>query len=489
MNDLKSNYFFLNDFFLPQNNNLNANDFLIINEKDHPDLLKFFIYPVLYRGFFDNRAFILLKREDFSYTDKDEFLKEITDFFHAGLKNIYALNFKKLQVSIESYIDDISFDSNYLLLQYEKKTIKGTLPFSILITKIFLRDFIIGLISSDDRTVKTKNKKSIQELLDYFKLRLYRDSITSFWDLRNFIYTLEDKDIQHLITLLLKSNIIEETMLTGFIAGFSDNETKRKLLKNLSRNVQEDVQKNISFMGSDKRWIDESFYLIRSGIEKLIFNDQLSLSQLKYILQIKERLKKEKYLTLFQKRPYEDYLNEMNRKEMIEKIKIKVDRKTLLVSLKSCRKEDVKLFMENLSRNASDEFLADLIFYNENAVEEEVINARMKVIEAMKDLIYDEKSRDIVVFASIIINLTPVNLRLLLEESGIIKFIQATLQEKKEVKKHILGSVKGIPRDLILDLYSGKVRFKKSFGELTVKVLKQDILRIYYFLKDNGKFL
>ncbi len=482
MNELKEKYFFLVDFFLPESENLFLKKNLIVRKNHYLNYLNYFIYPIQYKGFFNASFFILLLREDFLFQDKASFLSTVEDSLHHGLKNIYLLNFKKLQININHYVDEVDFNSNYLLLQYELNTQQNNFSFHIIITWDFLNCFINGLVS--EKNIDTKN--DISELLAYLKLRLYRDSITSFWDLRNFVSELSDKNIQLLLNQLLKNNIVEETMLTGFIAGFHNNEIVARLLKNLSRNLQDDVQKNLSFIMTDKRWVEESFYLIRSGIETMVFDNQLQISQLNYIQKIKDRIKKERYFKIFKDKSFQDYLLEFFKKDLIEKIKLKVERKLILISLKNCDEKSVNFFLENLSRHAREEFLNDLSFYT-NSTEEEVFKIRIKIIEEVKSLIYEKEAEDIAVFKNIIMNLAPLNLKLLIEEAGIIKFVHATIQEGKELKKHILNSIEGVEKSLFIDLYSGKVRFKQSFGEQTINKTKKEILKIYYFLKGNGK--
>jgi len=118
-----------------------------------------------------------------------------------------------------------------------------------------------------------------------------------------------------------------------------------------------------------------------------------------------------------------------------------------------------------------------------------MFKARIKVVEEIKNIYYEKKAEDVLVFKPIIMNLNPLNLNLLIEESGLIKFSQATYNEPPELKKHIFNSVRGVVRLLFIDLFSGKIRFKQSFGEQTIKLLKKEILKIYYFLKDTGKFI
>lgn len=485
MNELKEKYFFLVDFFLPESENLFLKKILIVRENHYLNYLNYFIYPIQYKGFFNASFFILLLREDFLFQDKASFLNTVEDSLYHGLKNIYLLNFKKLQININHYVDEVNFNSNYLLLQYELNTQQNNFSFHIIVTWDFLNCFINGLVN--EKNIDTRN--DISELLAYLKLRLYRDSITSFWDLRNFVRELSDKDIQLLLNQLLKNNIVEETMLTGFIAGFHNKETVARLLKNLSRNLQDDVQKNLSFIMTDKRWVEESYYLIRSGIETLVFNNQLQISQLNYIQKIKDRIKKERYFKIFKDKSFQDYLLDFFKKDLIEKIKLKVERKLILISLKGCNEASVNFFLENLSRNAREEFLNDLSFYANQSTEEEVFKVRIKIIEEVKSLIYEKEAEDIAVFKNIIMNLSRLNLKLFIEEAGIIKFVQATVKEGKELKRHILNSIKGVMKCLFTDLYSGKVRFKQNFGEQTINKTKKEILKTYYFLKDNGKFI
>lgn len=483
MNNLKDRYFFLVDFFLPEKNNLILNEFNII-EPDHIDLLEYIIYPIRFQGFFQDSLYIFLKREDYIYKDKTIILDRIKEYLNKGIKNLYALNFKKINLTIESYLDEIQIDKPVLVLHYTE-TENDSLSFDLIFTESFLYSFTKGLLSNYNE----KKNKNINELLSYLRLRLYRDSITSFWDMKNFIRSLNSKDIQKLINLLLRYNIVEETMLTGFIAGFSDSKLQAKFLSNLSKNLREDVEKNLIPYISDIRWIEESSYLIRFGIEKLIFNNQLTLEQLHYIQQIKERIKQDRYDKIFQERSFNDYLKDAYKREIIDDLVLKTGRKLLLISLKNSTKDILNYFTDRLSKKAKEEWYEDLNYYQNLATNEDVFKAKIEVLDILKRLIYSKEAEDIYVFTSIISNLSSLNLHLLIEEVGLLKFVQATFEEDGKIKKYIVGSLKGIMRNIIVDLYNGRVRFKVNFGDEAVKRNKQEVLKTYYFLKDNGKFL
>ena len=160
-----------------------------------------------------------------------------------------------------------------------------------------------------------------------------------------------------------------------------------------------------------------------------------------------------------------------------------------MISLKNCKEKIVKYFLDTLSSNARQDFKDDLLHYQDKTKEEEVFKSRIKIVEVLKNLIYEKKAEDTLVFKQIILDLNTLNLNLLIEKAGVIKFAQATINEKKDLKKHIILSTSGVVRLLFFDLYSGKVRFKSGFGEATIKGIKKEILKIYYFLKDTGKMI
>jgi len=482
LNNLKKQYFFIIDFFLPENKNLLLKEFQIVSEIEFLHFIDYIIYPVEYKGFFNASSYVLLNREAFLYKDKKNFLDKIYDNFMKGENNIYSLNFKNLTIRIKPYIDEFDFGNDYIALKYEFLENPG--DFWLILTQEFIYSFLKGLLNE-----RTKKKASVSELLSYLKLRLYRDSITSFWDLNNFIKELANKETQSLLNLLLKNIIVEETMLAGFIAGFKDSALMTKLIDNLSINVRGDVQKSLNSALMDYRWVQESTYLVRTGIEKLIFENKLSLPHLKYITNIKEKIKKERYQKFFQDKSYEHYLNDAYEDNLIEKIKVKVDRKSLLMSLKGCKETTIKYFLNTLSLNAQNEFKEDMLHYHTHVTEEKLLETRIKVIEALKSLYYEKKAEDLLLFKPIIFDLNSLNLNLLIEEAGVLKFAQATYMDNKELKKHIIFAVKGVVRLLFVDLYEGKVRFKSGFGEATIRALKKEILKTYYFLKDNGKMI
>ena len=119
MNNLKEKYFFIIDFFLPENENLHLKEFKIINQDDYMNFFDYFIYPVEYNGFFNASFYLFLNRENFLFQDRPAFLNKVYENLLTGIKNIYSLNFKDLEIKIGSYIDEFDFGNDYLLFKYE----------------------------------------------------------------------------------------------------------------------------------------------------------------------------------------------------------------------------------------------------------------------------------------------------------------------------------------------------------------------------------
>ena len=165
MNNLKEQYFFIIDFFLPENKNLHLKEFKIISEKNYLNFVDYFIYPIEYAGFFNASCYLLLSREDFLFQDKQAFINTIHDNFTTGAKNIYSLNFKNLGIKIGSYIDEFDFGDNYLLLNYELIKNDTSYICRVIITTEFLNSFIKGLLNE-----RRKRKKwTISDFLSYIK--------------------------------------------------------------------------------------------------------------------------------------------------------------------------------------------------------------------------------------------------------------------------------------------------------------------------------
>jgi len=320
LSNFKDKFFFIVEFFLPEDDKVKVDDLLIVHNPQVFNLYEYFVYPIEYSGFFSNTFFLLLKREDFLFNKPEPLFEIIKTKLKQGIKNLYFLNFKKLFFKVNPYVDNIKIDTSFLLIKYVCKfNEKEKKEFFLLIPDKFLINFIVSVLGEKFYIYSQKLEKDIVELLSYFKLRLYRDSITSYWDIGNFINELNDKNLQLLLNMLLKNNIVEETMLTGFIAGFKDSKIMQRLINNLSKNVQEDVQKNLTYIIFDNRWIEECKYLIKNGIERLIFNGLIDFPSLKYIRNLKARIKQERYSKIFQDKSFEDFLKDAY-KDVIRKL-------------------------------------------------------------------------------------------------------------------------------------------------------------------------
>ena len=480
MNDLKNKYSFLSDFFLPENDKFKIKKIDFNNIKTLIRFYDYYIYPISYKGFFNATSFLLLNKEIFLLENKDDVIKEINDILTNGLVNLNQINFKELKVIINQYVDEFNIKEEYLFIETElnSKLLNFIIPYQFLY--FFSSNFFVEY--------KAIKNDTIEKILDYIKFRLYRDGAAALWDLKNFIAQLNNKNLQNLINKLLKNKLVEETMLTGFIAGFYGSATQEKIFQNLSKYMQQEVIKNIDYYKSDKRWVEQCFYLITNAIEKLILQNEFIFENLHYIYDLKEKLKEELYQKIFKNKPFENWLIEAEQKQIIEKIKLLVPNKIILISLKGLQEKYLFFFFKNLSQKTIGTFKDDYYHYSRESSNLEVNKARIFILDKIKNIYYSDKAKELSVFSDKIKNLNKINLNLLIEEVGILKFAQASIKENKEFKKHILYLLNGIVKNLAIDIYSGKVRFKQSFGDQTINLAKREILEMYYYLLGEEKF-
>ncbi|MDD5066611.1 MAG: FliG C-terminal domain-containing protein [bacterium] len=478
MNELKDKYFFIVDLFLPEDDNFRLKEFSLAPV---PSLrfFEYYIYPVVYRGFFESILYLLLKRESFLYEDKPALREDLRHKLGKGLRNLYSVNFRELNFEISGYTDEFKLEDEHLLLDYDWNG--RSLLF--LVPQEFIREFSGGFFRSFDKGKSC----SLTRRLDHLSLHLYRENMTSFWDMGNFFRELPDKDIQDLFQRLLKGNMIEETMLTGFMANFHGTEIMDRIYRNLSQNIRCDVMKNLEHLIQDKRWLEECLYLVRLAVEELLWQEPVPLERLAYFHELKDRIRNERYRRIFRDKSFEQWLQEAKTRDMIELLKPRVNTRTILISLKGLDKEYLDFFLENASVKAVETMQEDYHFNLQNCTEQEVFESRIKVVEAVRGIRYEKKAGDISRFRDVLTRLSRSHLNLLVGTAGIVRFSQAILHEDKEFKKYVFYSVSGTVQDLLMDIQSGRIRFKQSFGEQTVNRAKKEILKICYSLEDDNK--
>ncbi len=488
--NLKDKYFFFPEFILPFNDsNIFLKNFTIEDIQTKFNFNEYIIFPVEYSGFFNSYLFLLFHRKDKSLII-DKINEIILPLLEEGKKKLFSINFKKIDIKIRSPVEKFKISSGirYINIIFEYQFFHSDiekLSFYILIPALFIKRLIIGLfggfIGKEEKII------TIKDALDYLKFRLYRDSIISFWDLRNFIQSLSDKDLQRLINLLLSNNMMEETMLTGLIAGFVSRGSGEKIFRNLSKNLKKEIEKNLNVNFPDFRWIDECFYLIKSAIEELLLQEKLEIESLKYILKIKEQLKEERYQKIFAHKSFDQWIKEAKEKGKIDKLKLITPHKIIAQSLIRAKEETLHIMKENLTKNAIIRLEEDIEYEKKVASMNEIMKARISIVENLKSIYYDSEVNKIKDFEKVILSLNKLDLNLLIEECGILEFAQATIKSSRKLKKHIYSAVSGTLRNLLSDIYSGKVRFKSAFGELTINKIRHQILKTYLFLKGEGK--
>lgn len=488
--NFKEKYFFLPEFILPfDNSNVVLNNFIIEDIQKKFEFNKYIIFPIEYSGFFNSYIFLLFNKSDKSLISEkiDEI---ILPLLNEGKKNLYSINFRKVNIQIKSHIEEfkISNTARYIniILEYQLNIDNDKIVFYVLIPLSFIKNLLIGIFG---KNIEGERITSIREALNYFKFRLYRDSITSFWDLGNFINSLSDKDTQRLINVLLSNNMMEETMLTGLIAGFASRGTGEKIFRNLSKNLKQEIEKNLNAKFPDFRWIDECFYLIKSAIEELLLKEKLEIESLKYIIKLKEKLKEEKYRKIFSDKSFEDWIREADKKGEIENLRLVTPNKILIQSLIGTEDSVKEIIKKNLTKNAAIRFEEDLEYEKRSSGPDDVMRARIEVIENLKELYYDKEAQKLEDFEAIILSLNKLDLNLLIEECGVLEFAQATIKSSRKLKKQIYSSVTGTLRNLLSDIYSGKVRFKSAFGDQTINKHRHNILKTYLFLKGEGRII
>ncbi len=464
---ITENFDFIADWFIPATNKKYKK--IIIDDIRNYNSEELSLYPVEYKGYIDSFIFIITPLSD------NIFKEDITVKLDKGVKNLKSLFLKDIKFEIKSPVklNKVLNNKRYLnlIIIYDKYTL--VIPVRFLQT---IREKFFNHKEKFDNILK---------ILRNIKDKIYKDSIISFWNLKDFIDSLNDKDIQKLINSLFSNNMVEETMMAALIAGMNKKRSENRLYKNLSRNLKKEIDNILTNSYPDKRWIEEVKLLVKSGIEVLLLEGIIEFDSLKYITDIKEKIKEEKYRKIFKDKPFDIWLKEAYDKNIISELRNKSGRKLLVQSISAYTEEFLEYITKGLSKKAEKEYREDFLYVRNLIKQEEIFKSQIKVVEIIKDIYYEEESKKIKYFNDLIKDLKGDKLRVLINETGIIRFAQATMNVPKELKRHIYFSVDGTMRDLLIDLYTGKIRFKSSYGENTINLLKQKIIKHYLYLKDK----
>ncbi len=471
----KREFQFISEFFIPECKDFKLKEIEICDIKQKIKNKK--IIPIKYESPLNSIAFIVME----SNLDKE--LPAIQKGFEKGIANISKIIFKQLKCSMLSPIDTIKFSNkNYinLLLEYN---FSNQFNFYTVVPLLFLKNFYRTVFKQPVR----EEIKTIEQLLKEIKYNFFRENFGSFWSIKDLVNMLNSKDLQILLNTLLKLNIIEETMLTAFVASFSGTEVEKKILSNLSKNMRNEVLKNLKENFPDKRWIEEVTYLIKAGIETLLLENKLKIKEMEFLFKLKNKLKLEYYRKVFLNKPFTDYLEEAHQRKVIEQLMKKVRRNILARSLVNLNEKYINLFTSKLRTQGAKEFIEDVKYQSEISTKEDILKAQIEVIENLKEIYYDKIASRIDKFEDVITSLSPEDLKLLIEEYGITGFAQATINLPKKIKQYIYISINGVMRNLLIDIYSGKIRFKENFGEMTINKNRKNILKCYLYLKNVGR--
>jgi|GEM_PF-3357296 len=485
--DLKERYFFLPDFILPYDgDNIVLKQFLISDINKIVDFNDYSILPIQYN--FQKSAYILLLINN-KFISLQDLKDRLLNLIKNGTNNLFNLSFKSVDIIAKNFIHNYKSASKNryvnIILKYQVNISEDEkIEFYVMIPLPFLKQLINFIFNSEG--IEDGKLVDIKTAIEYLKYRLYRDSITSFWELDKLIENLTDKEIQRL-NLLLSNNMIEETMLTGFIAGFVLKKRGEIIYRNLSKNLKKEIEKNLNLNFPDKRWIDECFYLIKSSVEQLIFEEKLQLDSLKYISNIKERIKIEKYKKIFKDKPFEDWIIEADKKGVIYELKLLTPNKILCQSLLDVDEKIISIIEKELTANAKKRLEEDIEYEKNNCNKDDIMLSQITIIENLRQIYYEREAKQITDFNRIILSLSKIDLRFLIEEVGILQFSQATIKSDSKLKKYIYLSTQGPVKNLLIDIYSGKIRFKSAFGDLTIKEQQTAVIKKYLELKNEKK--
>ncbi len=472
--NLKNEFDFIADWFV-SNNHFYLKEIVVGDIINYIEISDYRISSVVYSGIVNETVYIFFKNINFS----EDVFKKLKNNMSLSLKNIEGIVLKKISirfsedVNLKDILEKIKNKGLILNFLYQ-----GEYNLVLFLPYIFIKKFLQDIF-------KVYENLSILESLRKIKANLYKSDILLYWELKDFINILSNKEIQNFINTLLKNNIIEETMLAALIAGTGEKWIHNKIYLNLSKNMKSEMNYILSNNYPDKRWIDEVLLIVKSSISSMLFREIIRFEKLEYILKLKEKIKIEKYNKIFKEKPFDIWLKEIYDNGLITELRHKAERNLLIKSIADYSEEFLEFYYVGLSSNARSEYKTDFLYFKKHSGKDEIYKSKIKVVEIIKDIYYSGESKKIKYFYDIIKELSSDELEILIMEVGITKFAQATLSANKEFKRDIYALLKGNLRDLMLDIYRGRIRFKSGFGEQTINQNKREIIKTYLYLRDN----
>jgi len=348
----------------------------------------------------------------------------------------------------------------------------------LIVPKRFIID-VSKVIVNKDVVSDDVLSKATSEIELLFK-EIYLISSGVPWDMEDFISYLDDKTVQLVFNVLLKSNAISYDMLATLIVSLG--KMGMKIRKNLSSNVVDEIDKLMKKESIRQfRWVREVDFITRFNMKQVFANEKLEIPSLNLLKTIRNISKRVLFETKVSGVEISKLLENIYKKGNLYNLLNYIPRLTLVKGLVFVDDEVIRLFRDILSSKGFNELKEDVNYFR--SFEEDYIDDRIALLDACKSVVFDDLyKKGGVRFSELIDYLDNEKVFFVINESSLRDFLIASKSLNEKLRNYLISKVSGIIKDILKDFIRGDIRFPFIYGDSVISEAMYNVAKSMYFV-------
>jgi hypothetical protein len=212
------------------------------------------------------------------------------------------------------------------------------------------------------------------------------------WNVLDYMRRLRDQEMQHFLYQLMSYGLRDKELSLLLVP--LDDSTRKKVIVNLSKNIQEEVIYNIPQMSFAKLTSKENkvlheqykktFAKADTIILDLLEKGKLEFESLVAFTLMKDNFEMHKLMDILQKSDLQKMIRKNYEPLTLQKALSALKARDLVLSLIDADQGTLKTVDQNLSNDARQRLMEDMVYYKKNADQKDIFRAKVKLIKSIK---------------------------------------------------------------------------------------------------------
>lgn len=386
------------------------------------------------------------------------------------------LDFKKSQILKDSYA---------YLLEAEIYSGDKRMYFSIFIPQKALL-YLIKLLTGQDLS-KFSDIKLINFFIKKLRKEFYQHYIRMPLNIKEFFNTLEDKEFQRTIGILLSNNLLSYDILYVLAQKLDDG--VNRVVNNLSNKSKQEFLEVVDNPGEqDQKWNEIALYQLSLSLEELSREKKLEIPQIikwRKLLDQIELLEREVF---FMEKSFYDWIKEASEENFLQDVLSQCKDLVLAKSFIPFNSVEMELITQNISKRKLQTLLEDINYQKNKANNYDIILAQLEIVRYIIDHSFsnlEEEELDINIW--ILRFKDEKELDFAANYVGPIDFSLMSTVLTAHNRKKVLDFLKAPLKYFLSYFLSNKIRLNFPFGEQRVKEACRKTVHTFYQLYKEDK--